>query len=360
MSVQISIASRANSRILGVGAYRPRRAVSNAEVCEWILSTQEWIETRSGIRSRRFAGEDESLRTMAMSAGRRALRNAGIRSDQLDCIVIASMSNLVQTPPLAIAVASELGAINSAGFDVSGACAGFCHALAIASDTVCTGGASYVLVIGVERMTDIIDRTDRGVAFMFADGAGAVVVGRSVEPGIGPVVRGADHNSLDALRMSTSWAQFRSDPTLDPPVMRMDGRRVFRWTIQTAAQAAHVALERAGVAVDQLTAFIPHQANLRMIEVLAERLELPPHVAVARDVEFSGNTSAASIPLAMEQLLGSGAATPGGAALLIGFGAGLNYAGQVVLLPPAPMARQSDEDGLTMSEDGRFSNDVPG
>jgi 3-oxoacyl-(acyl-carrier-protein) synthase III len=353
VSVQLSTAPRANSSILGVGAYRPRREVPNSEVCTWMRSTPEWIETRSGIRSRRFAGEDESLHAMGVSAARLALSNARIRADQLDCVVVASMSNLVQTPPLAIAVASKLGAVNSAGFDISAACAGFCHALAIASDTVCNGGASYVLVVGVERMTDVVDRTDRGVAFMFADGAGAVVVGRSAESGIGPVVRGADGNSLDALRMSTSWAQFRANPTIEPPVMKMDGRRVFRWSIHAAAEAAKLALERAGVTVDQLSAFIPHQANLRIIEVLAGRLELPPHVAIARDVTETGNTSAASIPLAMEQLLASGAAPPGGAALLIGFGAGLNYAGQVVALPPAPRARQSTEKGIEMSQADR-------
>lgn len=340
MGVQISSAARSHSRILGVGGYRPRRVVSNAEVCQWLDSTPVWIETRSGIRCRHYAGEDETLLAMAVNAGRLALANAGIPAERLDCVLVASMSNLRQTPPLAIGVASALGAVNAAGFDLSAACAGFCHALAVASDTVCTGGAFHVLVIGVERMTDIVDRTDRDVAFMFADGAGAVVVGRSAEPGIGPVARGAEVNSSDALRMSATWAQYRADPTSPPPVMKMDGRRVFRWSITAAAQAAEVALKRAGVRAEELAAFIPHQANLRIIEVLLGRLSLPPHVAVARDVIHSGNTSAASIPLAMEQLLASGSAPPGGAALLVGFGAGLNYAGQVVLLPPAPPVRQ--------------------
>ncbi|MFH9677344.1 beta-ketoacyl-ACP synthase 3 [Streptomyces sp. NPDC017405] len=325
-----------HSRITGVGAYRPRRVVSNREVCALIDSSEEWIETRSGIRTRRFAAEDETLRAMAAAAGRRALTHAGIDSAQLDCVVVASMSHLVQTPPLAVAVAHELRAVDSAAFDLSAACAGFCHALAVASDMVRAGDARHVLVIGAERMTDMVDPRDRNTAFMFADGAGAVVVGPSAVPGIGPVARGADGAFLDALRMNTSWAAFRDDPTLDRPMMKMDGRRVFRWAVDRVVEAGRRALKDAGVSAGDLVAFIPHQANARMIDVLADRLALPEHVAVARDVVTAGNTSAASIPLAMERLLVDGEAPAGGPALLIGFGAGLNYAGQVVLLPDAP------------------------
>lgn len=325
-----------HSRITGLGTYRPRRVVFNREVCARIDSSEEWIETRSGIRTRRFAAPDETLCAMASAAGRRALGHAGIDSEQLDCLILASMSHLVQTPPLAIAVAHELGAVNTAAFDLSAACAGFCHALAVASDMVRAGDARHVLVIGAERMTDIVDPGDRNTAFMFADGAGAVVVGPSAQPGIGPVVRGADGAFLDALRMNTSWAAFRDDPALDRPMMKMDGRRVFRWAVDRVVEAGRRALKDAGVSVDDLVAFVPHQANARMIDVLADRLALPEHVVVARDVVTAGNTSAASIPLAMERLLCDGEVPSGGPALLIGFGAGLNYAGQVVLLPDAP------------------------
>jgi 3-oxoacyl-(acyl-carrier-protein) synthase III len=322
-----------HSRLLGLGAYRPRREVSNAEVCGHIDSSPEWIERRSGITSRRFADPDETLLVMAIAASGKALAAAGITAAQLDCVVLASMSNLVQTPPLSIAVAHELGARRAGGLDVSAACAGFCHALAVASDMVCTGNAEHVLVVGVERMTDIIDPADRGVAFLFGDGAGAVVVGPSETPGIGAVVRGADGDFLDALRMNTSWQEFRADPSREPPVMRMDGRRVFRWAMTAMVPACRDALRLAGLDVTELAAFIPHQANLRMIDVLAAKLGLPARVAIARDVITSGNTSAASIPLAMERLLHSGAVTAGEPALLMGFGAGLNYAGQVALLP---------------------------
>lgn len=318
-----------HSRILGLGTYRPRRVVGNAEVCRSIDSSPEWIETRSGIRTRRFAAEDETLLAMAVAAGGKALSQAGIVPAQLGCVVVASMSNLVQTPPLAIAVARELGAVRAGGFDLSAACAGFCHALAVSNDLVCTGQARYVLVIGVERMTDIVDPADRSIAFMFADGAGAVVVGESPDARIGPAVRGADGACIDALRMTGSWAA----PGLPRPTMKMDGKRVFRWALAEVVPAAREALSAAGITAAELAAFVPHQANLRMIEVLADRLGLPCRVRVAADVTVSGNTSAASIPLAMERLLSAEPALAGEPALLIAFGAGLNYAGQVVLLP---------------------------
>lgn len=321
--------------MLGVGAYRPRRAVSNSEVCDGIAETAEWIEARSGILSRGFAAPDETLPAMGAQAAYAALKHAGVTAEQVDCVIVASTSNLVQIPPLAQAVAAELGAANASGFDVSAACAGFCHALAVANDMICAGDAAYVLVVGTERMTDIVDRADRNTGFVFGDGAGAVVVGATAESGIGPTVRGADVDSLNALRMSASWAQFGADPAIDRPVIRMDGRRVFRWAVENVVPAGRRALDRAGITVDQLTAFIPHQANRRMIQVLADRLGLPDGVVVATDVSGAGNTSAASVPLAMERLLRTGAVPGGGPALLMGFGAGLNYAGQVVLLPPA-------------------------
>ncbi|RKT55659.1 beta-ketoacyl-ACP synthase 3 [Saccharothrix australiensis] len=338
MIEQLAVPRPEHARILGVGAYRPRRVVTNEEVCARMDSTPEWVETRSGIRTRRFAGDDETLCAMAVAAGRAALDDAGVAPGQLDCVVVASMSVLVQTPPRAVLVAAGLGASAAAGFDLSAACAGFCHALAVAGDMVRAGSARHVLVVGAERMTDIIDPADRSVAFMFADGAGAVVVGPSPVPAIGPVVRWADGGERDALRMNTTWDEFRADPSREPPAMRMDGRRVFRWVVENVAPAALKAVEAAGLSVGDLAAFIPHQANTRMIDVLADRLGLPGHVVVARDVVSAGNTSAASIPLAMERLVRSGAAVDG-PALLFGFGAGLNYAGQVAMLPGGPGAR---------------------
>ncbi|MFD3523535.1 beta-ketoacyl-ACP synthase 3 [Streptomyces sp. NPDC058653] len=334
MSGNIRVAARATySAVLGVGGYRPRRVVGNEELCVGIDSTPEWIESRSGIRERGFAAPDETLPMMANAAAEKALARAGTAPSEVDLVLVASMSRLVQTPPLAVLVADGLGARGAAAVDVSGACAGFCHALALASDAVVAGSARQVLVVGAERMTDIVDPLDRSVSVLFADGAGAVVVGPSARPGISRVVRGADGRYADALRMSGSWARFAADPESGRPWMRMDGRRVFRWAMEEVAPAAGRVLREAGLTADGLDAFVPHQANLRMIGLMAERLGLTGRTVVARDVVRAGNTSAASVPLALEALLDSGAVGTGGTALLMGFGAGLNYAGQVVELP---------------------------
>ncbi|MFC8670230.1 MULTISPECIES: beta-ketoacyl-ACP synthase 3 [Streptomyces] len=332
MTRTVLTAGTRHSALLGIGGYRPRRVVGNAEICRLIDSTEEWIETRSGIVERRFADHDETLPMMAATAAEKALAQAGTTPAELDLVLVASMSNLVQTPPLAVRVAHELGAGAAAGVDLSAACAGFCHALAMASDAVRAGSARRVLVVGAERMTDIVEPTDRTISFLFADGAGAVVVGDSDTPGIGPVVRRADGAHSEALRMTAPWATAEGAAP-ERPWMRMDGRRVFRWAMDEVAPALARTVGEAGLTPAELGAFVPHQANLRMIELMSERLGLTGATAVSRDVVRSGNTSAASIPLALEALLASQEASTGDTALLVGFGAGLNFASQVVVLP---------------------------
>ncbi|MGW9249944.1 beta-ketoacyl-ACP synthase 3 [Streptomyces badius] len=333
MTWTVRTAGSRHSALLGIGGYRPHRVVGNAEICRLIDSTEEWIETRSGIVERRFAGPDETLPMMATAAAEKALAQAGTPPGEIDLVLVASMSNLVQTPPLSVRVAYELGARGAAAVDLSAACAGFCHALAIASDAVRAGSARRVLVIGAERMTDIVEPTDRTISFLFADGAGAAVVGDAAAPGIGPVVRRADGAHAEALRMTAPWGAAPGPGPAERPWMRMDGRRVFRWAMDEVAPAAARALDEAGTEPAALDAFVPHQANLRMIDLLTERLGLTGTTAVARDVAHSGNTSAASIPLALESMLASRQASAGDTALLVGFGAGLNYAAQVVVLP---------------------------
>jgi 3-oxoacyl-[acyl-carrier-protein] synthase III len=334
MSPKIAGGSRADaSRILGIGTYRPMRVVTNDEICAVLDSTPDWIESRSGIRSRRFAGPDETLGAMATTAAGKALAHAGIEAADLDVILLASMSDIRQSPSTATDVARRLGADAVAAFDLSAACAGFCYALGIGRDMILAGSARYALVIGVERMTDIIDPTDRGTAFLFGDGAGAVVLGPSDTPGIGPIAWGSDPGARDAIGHDRSYLEWRADPDAGWPAMRMAGQRVYRWASYEMAPVAKRALALAGVEVDDLEAFIPHQANVRIIDLLATRLKLPAHVAIARDITTAGNTSGASIPLAIDAMLASGQVASGGLALLIGFGAGLVYAAQVVELP---------------------------
>lgn len=321
------------SRILSVGAYRPERVVTNAEICAYTGLKEEWIELRSGIRTRRYAGADEPLPLMATTAAAKALAAAGIEGRQLGCVIAATITHMLQTPALAVDVAHRLGARDAAAFDVSAACAGFCHAVSLANTLVSTGQVDYVLVIGSERMTDILDHDDKDTAFIFADGAGAVVVGPSETPGIGPAVWRADGSRSSVLGMTDYWTpEIKEDPDRWP-VIQMSGWKVYRWATNELAPAAREILRLAGIGVEDLDAFIPHQANMLITDHLVQELGLPERTVVARDITEAGNTSAASIPLAMERMLSTGEVASGATALLLGFGAGLVFAGQVVRLP---------------------------
>ena len=326
-----------HAAILGIGAYRPTRVVPNSEVVEAIDSSDEWIQQRSGIVTRRWAGPEESVQMMSVEASRIALERAGLDAAQIDCVVVATVSHLLQTPAVATAIAHELGTEQAAAFDISAACAGFCHGIALASDFVRAGSARHVLVIGVERLTDILDLTDRGTAFIFADGAGAAVVGPSDSPGIGPVVWGSDGEQFDLIRQREDWRDVVGTPESPGsgvmPHLAMQGNPVFRWASFTMAKVAQQALDRAGVGLDELDVFVPHQANMRIIDAMARSMKLPERVRIARDIADQGNTSAASVPLALDRMMAEGDAASRDLALLIAFGAGLAYAAQVVVVP---------------------------
>ncbi|MGW0230571.1 beta-ketoacyl-ACP synthase III [Actinopolymorpha singaporensis] len=317
--------------VLGVGSYRPHRIVTNAEICERIDSSDEWIRTRSGIVSRRWAGPEETVAAMSVAAAGKALAAAGIQADQLGCVLVATVSHLSQTPAVAPIIATELGAQGVAAFDISAACAGFCYGLELARSMVSSGTATYVLVVGVERLSDLTDPEDRSTAFLFGDGAGAAVVGPTEEPGIGPVVWGSDGAQAEVIRQKESWDDAVSDGEF--PHLTMQGNPVFRWASYEMAKVAQQALERAGVAAQDLDAFIPHQANNRITDAMVKALNLPGHVVIARDIAEQGNTSAASIPLALDRLLDTSEVRSGDTALVIGFGAGLVYAAQVIRIP---------------------------
>jgi len=326
-------AEPARPAILGLGAYRPARSVSNAEVAGAIDSSDEWIIARSGIHRRYFAGPGETLADMAAAAAGKALGEAGVPPAAVSLVLVTTMSNLRQAPPLSSEVAYRIGANGAGALDTGAGCAGFCYTLAVAADAVRSGSARYVLVVGVERMTDIVDPTDRGTAFLFGDGAGAAVVGPAAENGIGPVRWGSDGSKADAIAQPYSWAAVRADPSTPWPAMRMAGQEVFRWALTALAPIAADAVRMAGLTMADIDVFVPHQANMRITDALVKGLGLPERVVVAREIADAGNTSAASIPLAMDRLLSSGQARSGQRALLIGFGSGLLYAAQVVRLP---------------------------
>lgn len=322
-----------HSKIMSVGVYRPRRSVPNSEIISAIDSSDEWIKERSGIHSRRIAGEDESVVSMSVAAAQSALERAGISAEQLGAVICATVTYPFQTPSAATDIALQLGAPKVPAFDVSAACAGFCYGVGIASDLVRAGTAEFVLLVGVEKLSDFTDPSDRGTAFIFADGAGAVIIGPSDTPGIGPMIWGSDATAREAIMMEPSWVDLRNPDSKGWPDIKMQGQAVFRWAVYQMAPVALEALAAAGISADQLDAFIPHQANERIIDAMAKAMNLPERVAIARDIRTSGNTSAASIPLAMDALYQEGAIKSGDTALLIGFGAGLVYAAQVVQLP---------------------------
>ena len=326
-----SATGQQHSRILGVGGYRPKRIVPNSEIVDRIDSSDEWIRERSGIIERRWAGEGESVIDMSVFAAEPALEMAGITAADLDAVILATVTWPYQTPAAAPLVAERLGS-KAAAFDISAACAGYCHGLSLASDMVRGGSARHVLVVGVERLSDFTSRDDRGTAFIFGDGAGAAVVGPSDTPGIGPTVWGSDGAQWEAISQTESWIDVH-EQKLDWPHIGMAGQTVFRWAVWGMAPVAQRALDAAGVTADQLDAFIPHQANVRIIDAMAKQLKLPADIAIARDIAYTGNTSAASVPLAMERMVRHGEIPSGGLALQIGFGAGLSYAAQVVVIP---------------------------
>ena len=322
----------AHARLWGLGGYRPERVVTNDEICAHIDSSDQWIRERSGIISRRYAALDETVVDMASAAAVEALAAAGLTASQISTIILATVTHPYQTPAAAPMVADRIGATSAAAFDISAACAGYCHGIALANDMIRGGSAEFVLVIGVEKLSDFTDKTDRGSAFIFGDGAGAAVVGPSDFPGISPTVWGSEGAKWKAISQRNSWIEVR-DGDIDWPAITMEGPEVFRWAVWSMAPIAQAALDQAGIKVDDLDAFIPHQANMRIIDAMAKKLKLPDHVAIARDIAETGNTSAASVPLATQRMLDAGEVPHGGLALQIGFGAGLVYAAQVIVLP---------------------------
>ena len=319
------------ARVLAFGGYQPDKVVTNDDLAKLMTTSDEWIQQRTGIVERRWASDDEPLTYMVAQASRMAIEHAKVSTDDIDAVIVATVTHLKATPALAPILAAELGLKDPAAYDISAACAGFCYALAQADSLIRTGNATTVLIVGAERLSDLTDKTDRSTAFLFADGAGAAVVVGSDTPGVGPVVWGSDGTQANVI---TQTEDFRDAvPTATMPTVYMDGKPVFRWATTFIADAAKDILAQTGLDPEQLDVFIPHQANNRITDSMLRHLKLPEHIVVARTIKSFGNTSAASVPMAMVELLKSGEATSGQTALIIGFGAGLVYAGQVVVLP---------------------------
>jgi 3-oxoacyl-[acyl-carrier-protein] synthase-3 len=322
----------AHTRIYAYGAARGEIAVPNDDLVGPIDSSDEWIRQRTGIVTRVRAVPETDAIDLATDAAREAIERSGVDPSQVDAVIVATVSNPKQTPSVSAIVADRVGANPAAAYDLNAACAGFAYGVAQADALIRAGAAHYAVVIGAEKLSDIVDPTDRSISFLLGDGAGAVVIGPSDTPGIGPTVWGSDGSKAEAVGMNHTLTEFR-DGLAPWPTLRQEGPTVFRWAVWEMVKVARQALEAAGIEASDLAAFVPHQANMRIIDEFAKQLGLPDTVVVGRDIETTGNTSAASIPLATHRLLEENPGLSGGLALQIGFGAGLVFGAQVVVLP---------------------------
>ncbi|MEV7797747.1 beta-ketoacyl-ACP synthase III [Microbacterium foliorum] len=326
------ITGPAYTRIYSFGAARGENAVPNDDLIGPIDSSDEWIRQRTGIVTRVRADKGTDAIDLAAIAGAEAIEKSGIPADQVDLVIVATISNPKQSPSVSAIVADRVGANPAAAYDVNAACAGYAYAITQADALIRSGAARYALVIGTEKLSDVVDPADRSISFLLGDGAGAALVGPSDTPGIAPAVWGSDGSKADAVGMNATLTEFR-DGEVPWPTLRQEGQTVFRWAVWEMAKVAREALDKAGVEPTDIAAFIPHQANMRIIDEFAKQLKLPESTVIARDIETTGNTSAASIPLASHRLMSEHPELSGGLALQIGFGAGLVFAAQVVVLP---------------------------
>ncbi|CAN5351371.1 ketoacyl-ACP synthase III [soil metagenome] len=320
------------TRIYSYGAARGDLIVPNDDLVGPINSSDEWIRQRTGIITRTRASEGILALDLATEAAQEAIAKSGVSPDQIDLVIVATIGNVQQTPSMSAVLADRVGANPAAAYDSNAACAGFSYGVTQADALIRAGAAHYALVVGAEKLSDIVDPTDRSISFLLGDGAGAVVIGPSDFPGIAAPVWGSDGSKADAVGMDFNLVEFRNG-TAKWPTLRQDGQVVFRWAVWEMAKVAKQALEAAGITADDLAAFVPHQANMRIIDELAKQLKLPESVVIGRDIETTGNTSAASIPLATHRLLQEHPELSGGLCLQIGFGAGLVFGAQVVVLP---------------------------
>ncbi|MEW2580878.1 beta-ketoacyl-ACP synthase III [Streptomyces syringium] len=309
------------SRVLALGHYQPARVLTNDDLAAMVDTSDEWIRSRVGIRTRRIAEPDESVASMAAEAAAKALANSGLDAADIDLVLVATCTAVDRSPNTAARVAARLGLAAPAVMDINVVCAGFPHALATADHAIRAGSAVNALVVGVEKFTDVADWTDRTTCVLVGDGAGAAVVTAAAEPGIGPVVWGSVPEMGHAVRIEGTPSRFAQE-----------GQSVYRWATTQLPPIARKVCERAGVAPEELAAVVLHQANLRIIEPVARKIGAV-NAVIATDVTESGNTSAASIPLALSKLVERGEIASGAPVLLFGFGGNLSYAGQVIRCP---------------------------
>ncbi|MFE6698377.1 beta-ketoacyl-ACP synthase III [Streptomyces sp. NPDC057718] len=316
------------SRVVALGHYQPAKVLTNDDLAAMVDTSDEWITSRVGIKTRHVGGPEEPVDEMAAHAGAKALATAGLAPSDIDLVLVATSTAIDRSPSMAARVAARLGMGSPAVMDINVVCSGFTHALATADHAIRAGAATRALVIGADKMADIADWTDRSTCVLLGDGAGAAVVTADPAdpdtpdgPGIGPVLWGSVPEMGNAVRIEGT-----------PPRFAQEGQSVYRWATTQLPPIARRVCEKAGIAPEDLGAVVLHQANLRIIEPVARKIGAV-NAVIARDVVDSGNTSAASIPMALSKLVERGEVASGAPVLLFGFGGNLSYAGQVIRCP---------------------------
>ncbi|MBJ7326504.1 MAG: ketoacyl-ACP synthase III [Chthoniobacterales bacterium] len=320
--------------ISGTGKYLPEKVLTNADLQRIVDTSDEWITERTGIKERRIAAEDEATSDLAIKAGRDALENAGVEAADLDLIIVATFTPDMFFPSTACFVQKALGAAKATCFDVSAACSGFLYCLDIGRNFIATGAAEKVLVIGADKVSGVIDWADRNTCVLFGDGAGAAVL-QPAGQGTGEILSAysGSNGALDEI-LNVPGGGSRQPLTAEniggkSNTMKMSGREVYRHAVTTMIAASKEAIARAGLTTDDITCFIPHQANLRIIETIAGKLHVPMERFFV-NLESYGNTSAAAVAIALDEAQRSGRIKRGDHILMVVFGGGLTWASSVV------------------------------
>jgi 3-oxoacyl-[acyl-carrier-protein] synthase-3 len=319
--------------ILGIGSYVPDKVITNHDLEKTIDTSDQWIVERTGIRERHVVSEGEATSDLATRAAEKALADAGVSAGEIDLIIVGTVTPDMQFPSVACLVQSNIKATNAAAFDLTAVCSGFVYGLATGSAFIKTGTYKKVLVIGAESLSKITDWSDRNTAILFGDGAGAVVLGEA-EPGTGilGIDLGADGNGGNLLRVPAGGSRL---PTIAETIsqrlhyIQMDGNEVFKFAIKVMGETVNKALENANLTAKDVSCLVPHQANMRIIQSAAKRLGLPMEKVIV-NVDRYGNTSAASIPIALDEGIKSGRIKNGDVLALVGFGGGLTWGATII------------------------------
>ncbi|GAA0375196.1 ketoacyl-ACP synthase III [Paenibacillus motobuensis] len=320
--------------IIGTGKYVPERVLTNADLEKMVDTNDEWIVSRTGIRERHIAAPEQATSDLAYEAAVRALESAGMTADQLELIIVATITPDTSFPSTACILQDKLGAKNAAAFDLSAACSGFVYSMATANGFIQTGMYNNALVIGADTLSRITDYTDRNTCVLFGDGAGAVIVGEVPEGrGFLSFDLGAEGTGGDLLKLAAGGSRLpASEATVQGKqhYIYMNGREVFKFAVRVMGSATEEVLRKAGKTKEDIDLFVPHQANIRIIQSAMQRLDLPEEKCVI-NVDKYANTSAASIPLALVEAAEEGRIKEGDTVLLVGFGGGLTWGASVLV-----------------------------